>query len=446
MSPDAQSSRRCPLKIPPWRTLFWWILWGTLFTYSAIHLWFIQRSAFDIPWIDEWDLFIPGQISSGWSKDFIFSFWMDHRKVVQKILYLLNYDLFRLNFRYQIFFNLLLYVGLLITVWKTVGQKIGKERYFWAFLAFLPLVSTLPAEVHTWALLGDMTIALWSFIGGTYLVFHHKSWTGFIFGVFLWLVSLFNYSGSLLAISASCLVFSIWNLRHSKEGLIKSLILIVVVSLNIYGWSLGYQRPAIHPEFTMPWHLGFYKFWVELVSLGFGFREMDSFLAYLCFYLVVLALFSSLYLALRNHQRDSQSGFLIASTLGLLGMLALIAVGRAGFPLWYSKLSRYSEISIFLPIFAMALLSLHPVSFRWGRFWVVILLGLGLYDQFGFSDYRLIQKSRNERQNCVRSWIEKSEVFNSSGCPNLFPFDLKDRVPTAESLEVNFTKVKDGEK
>src|SRR5262245_54417055 len=87
--------------------LLWKLCWAILLLYAAFHLLAVYKAAVDIPYLDEWDIFAKDGIVLGWTKDFILSFSMDHRTVLTKIIYLLNQDLFHLNFRYQILFNVL---------------------------------------------------------------------------------------------------------------------------------------------------------------------------------------------------------------------------------------------------------------------------------------------------------------------------------------------------
>src|SRR4030095_10880781 len=379
--------------------------WALIFLYSGLHLYIILRNATDVPYLDEWELFKSDGIIQGWSFDFIFSFFLDHRIVLTKVIYLLNYDLFGLNFRYQILLSVLCHAGLAVTVWKTIGKEIGEGKSFFALLAFLPFVSNLPFESHTRALLVGKVLILWSLLGGAYFLVKKEGSRCFMLGAFLWGIAFLGGSSGVAGVIASCGALVLWNLVvRNKKGLFKSFSLFFLFSLGLYFWSRGYQRDPVHPAFTLPWEAKFFRFLSENVSLGFGFTDLNPYLAFLCLYVLVLAVLAGTFYLRKETDPDSQAGFLLILTTGLLGMTALVAVGRGGMSLWQAKFSRYAEVSIFFPILSVALFGLYP-KFKWGSLWLVLLLAVGLRDNFDLSIYRTIGEARKEGRNCVRNLL-----------------------------------------
>src|SRR5262245_29009202 len=265
------------------KILLWRAGWALIFLYAGLHLRVIFQNAVDIPYLVEWELFKGNGLVLGWSFDFIFSFFLDHRIVLTKIIYLLNYDLFGLNFRYQILLSVLFHAGFAFSVWRTIGKEVGNGRSFFALLAFLPVVSNLPFESHTRALLIGKVLTLWTLLGGAYILVKKETWPWFALGALLWIIAFLGGSSGVAGVIASCAALMIWNLLlRNKKGLIKSCLLFLFFAFGVYFWSRGYQRDPIHPALTGPLEVRFFRFLSENVSLGFGFTDLNPYLSFLC--------------------------------------------------------------------------------------------------------------------------------------------------------------------
>src|SRR4030095_13222338 len=83
--------------------------------------------------------------------------------IMTKIAFLLNYDIFHLNFRYQIIFVALCQIALGWSVWVTEVRKVGDGKSMMATLA-------LHVESHSRAITVGKHLSLMALVGGTYLL------------------------------------------------------------------------------------------------------------------------------------------------------------------------------------------------------------------------------------------------------------------------------------
>jgi hypothetical protein len=424
-----------------WESLCWRAGWLVVLVYSLFHLRVIFKSAVDIPYMDEWDFFNEDGIVRGWSKDFIWKFFLDSRIVLTKILYLINYDLFHLNLRYQIFFNVLCYTALAVAFWNLVGRREGGERSFPALLAFLPLVSCLPVESHTRGVIIGKTLCVGFLLGGCYLLFMKQELVFFLLAILFLSLAFLTGSGGVGGVGAVCICFLLWSLwLKDRQVFLKGLFILAIYSLGCLVWLEGFHRSSIHPEFSFPWKIRSLRFMAELISNGFGFSSLNPFIAYLCLYLVLLSLFVTIFFEFKNRSKDPYFAFLMTFTMSLLAIIVLIAFGRAGLPMISAKMSRYTVISVFLPLCLVTLYQRFSPFGSLASGWIILVLAIGLYDQFGFSDYHWIQEERLEGQKCIRELLSRSEANPRGICPTLYPYSIVGRLEMAKQLGVSFTR------
>lgn len=273
----------------------WYTSWGFIFLYILALGLVIHQTAIDVPFWDGWEIFGPDGIQDGWSKNYLFKFQNEHKVLGTRLLFLINYHLFDLNYIYQITFNFLIYLVLLFFYWKFIGQKVNAGKSFFALIAFLPFISNLPSELHTWAFPIQYHLAILTFLIGSYLMFLKRSWPYFSIALACWVFSIFNFSGTILGISVLWFFLLIRSvLSKDKVLLIKTLISLMALSLALLFWSQGFGKNPGHPEFTFPFNLHFWHFFAELVSMGFGFTTPNRLVSYSCLALVLSSVFISL--------------------------------------------------------------------------------------------------------------------------------------------------------
>jgi len=433
-------SKESKLKKSYFLKYFWIICWGAFFIFALFHFIVIYQKSVNIPIMDEWnDLFSDYGIILGWSKSFLLGFHSEHRIITTKILYLVNLFLFKLNFRYQILFNALVYAGIVLTIWKIIGSKICTSPYLPALIMMTPFISTLPHENHSWAFQSQFHFCLLSFIGGAYFIFVKKSWVYPIIGSFLWLVCIFSFSSGVLAVAVTTLFFALWNLsRKDKLSILKVVLVITISSLGVYLWSQGYQKNTGHPPYTMPWNLKYYQYLGEIISNGFGFTKVNSLSAILCLATVLMSIFSGLFAVFKYKLNKPQIGLLFGLTAGILAMLGIITFGRAGFPLYQAKASRYTEFGMLLPILSLGLITINKNVRFLGTLWISGLLIFGLFNDFGFDVYTKTMRRNQEGVQCIKSLLFYPQKNPGGVCPILFPFDLRPYLNNAKQLEASF--------
>ncbi|MFO1518671.1 MAG: hypothetical protein U1F57_03250 [bacterium] len=421
-----------------WEKIWGWGFLTAFFSYSLAHFIVICRMAVDVPFWDEWELFVG---YPRWSKDFLLGFQAEHRSLAAKMLLLLNLDFFHLNFRYQVIFNALLYAALVFLIWKTVARKIRPGFFPPALIAMLPFVSTLAVECHMMAFLGGKHLYLITFLLGTYALFFKDSFLYLAVSLALLTFSLYSFAGCILGVSAVC-VFYVMRLTFTRPPLFIQKISVTTLTLAaaVFFWLQGFRRVPAHPS-SPPWRFSFIRYFGEVVSLGFGFTDVNPFAAFACLALLFFALALALRRTFRERFQDRQYDFLIALSLGVLAMLSLITFGRSGFPLDQAKSSRYAEIAAFLPLLGLALFQRSSKLRVAGSAAVLLLLALGLHDNFGFKPYQIYYDWRMEGKRCVEEMMQHPDKNPKGMCPTVYPQSITEKLMRAKEMKVHFTQI-----
>jgi hypothetical protein len=225
--------------------------------------------------------------------------------------------------------------------------------------------------------------------------------------------------------------------RDPRRDLPATLAFVLVILGGMGLWFHGYQKPAYHPEITMPTSLAFWRYFGALASWMFG---VDSFLLrnvnWLSIGLVVATtlVICALYIKeLRAHSETARAWMILAPWIGTLAAMASISLGRAGFGLEQAKHSKYAEIVLVLLPLAAAGLG----RFKAGR-WVLPLLWvlafLGFIDNWNFEHrYSPIEEQRRHALSCVRQTVD-------GNCPMAYPSNIREHIENARALGISFTK------
>jgi hypothetical protein len=425
--------------------ILWHIASISLLFYSFLHFFNIYQSAVNVPISDEWHLIAPYGIVLGWSKDFLLSFHNEHKIVLTKIIYLLNYKFFGLNFRLQIIFNALVFMYMVLIAWRLIGSKIGPKHSLFALIAFFPFASTALIAPHSMSFMGCICLSLFTFMVGTYLLFFHQGWLGFFTALFLLVLSMFSFAAGVGGAIAVVLFYSFWcllvKIRHCGYKIFLSLSLI---GLAAYGW-FTHQRVTStfdigNPVYNFkPWSFDFLRFFAELISLGFGYEKINPWSSLISMSLVFFAALFSFIFSFRKKFPDIQNSFLLALTLGILAMLALVTLGRTGLTNQQAKTSHYAEIAAFLPILILGLSSVSKKLLKFSGLAVTALLIIGFKDNLSFSFYQTIRKNRLEARSCVIAKAKQPNMDSDEICPAL-GIPGENFIPIAKKAGMSFIK------
>jgi hypothetical protein len=184
--------------------------------------------------------------------------------------------------------------------------------------------------------------------------------------------------------------------------------------------------------------VGFWKCFINLVGLGFGFREEGLFSGILCLTISLLPCFLLFY---KNNTRwETSTWQIVTAILGILAALAAICIGR-GSLLGSSKSSRYAEFAFLLiPYSSIAWWLLLKGSNRRGVFltvlWVFCLITYR--DDWAASViYRDIEQLDLKTLECVESY---SLGVGDGLCPETYPEPIGKYYDRAKKYGVNFTR------
>lgn len=413
------------------------VCWVGIFAYAAFHWFRICQTAVNIPYMDEWDIFF-GSGKMEWSTDFLLRSYNEHQLLSSLVLALINLKLFRLNFAYQIIFNTFLYAGLVATVWFMIGTQREKRPSFLPLLALLPFISMLPYENHFFSIQNMIHISLGCLLVGSYLLFLKEGWRYFLAALFLWAVAVFSYAGMVLAVAVAVMVYVVWlMIAGGGRRWLKIAFVAGWLGLILFGWFHHFHKNPAHPAYSMPWSLSFLSYLSEVVSLGFGFTRVNAWTSGSCLGIVFVALLRGCDRLIRF--RQPRDAFLFAMLLSIFTVLALTAFARAGFPVGQAKSSRYSEVSMFLPILSIAIFNIHSWGGRWFAMLTGLLLLFGLSDDFSLKGIEAIRESREKGLACVHGLMKSPEQNPQGLCPDLYPFPMLNQLNRAKDLGVSFT-------
>jgi len=405
------------------------------------HLFQVCRLSVDIPHMDEWELFGPNGLQNGWSAKYLLAFQNEHRLLIPKLFYLINLDLFHLDFRLQVILNAAIYLILCEVTWKLFLKNYGLQTNLFAWIAMAPLVSNLLFEVHPSAILGNMAFVLICLFLSAQILWNEPGWKGFCFVLAMMVVSIYSFASLVVGALGLGALYLCEIIRSGRpRRWLQIGIFFLVIGITVVFWFQGYQRNPGHPGYVAPWSFGFIRYWMELIAMGFGFNDLSLSASLLCTGIVVAALLAGAY-ALRKSDSSSRATSMVLSlTVILLAMLAVVAFGRAGFPLSTAKSSRYVPLSIFLPLLSLVLFSRLPRNFYLGQALVALVLIFSLRDNFGLQIYRQIHEDRVSEKNCVQEILAKPPDSLKTICAKTYPGPLGERLKIARELKVRFTE------
>lgn len=418
-----------------------WLLLLATYLYQ-LHV--VHSFAVDVPYMDEWDTyFTEDGLLSGFSWQWLFGFHNQHRIVLTKFMTWLNLKFFGLDLLKQQLFNYLLYGALLVALAR-LKEKITPSSFtlFPLFLIFL--LSPINWENNSWGFQSQLHMALIFSVLALMHAYESGSPSRNIVCLILFaLLSAYSFLAGVtfafvyLVCYLIFIVSEIINGRiEAKKGITQILILSVVIGAGIAYWFVGYVRPDYDPPLALPYSGIFWSYFLNVVSLAFGFARTAHLPGIICLVLVVTPLI--LLLVVKEHRSKPAARTIVTAILGVLAVLAVISMGRAGIS--DPKSSRYSEIGMLLiPYTAISLWLVIPRE-KWRNLALTAFWCFCFAASFsGWSDngYREQMVGRLFSLSCIDQYYKGS---GDGRCLETFPRPLGEYLESARKLRVKFTR------
>jgi hypothetical protein len=415
-----------------------WLVVALLYAYQ---LYLVSKYAVEIPYEDEWEYFNAACLTQDLPWRWLFSFHVEHRIVVTKMLAWLNLKLFGLDFIRQNILNMLMFGGLLAALVGFKNRVAGRDsfRLFPFFLVFL--LSAINYENHLWAFQSQYHLVLLFSLAALCHAFCLKTtWrSAVIFSLYL-VLAMYTFSAGVVIAVVYLFCITVYICAGIAGGWIERLpgwrFLLIVWPIIIAGlllWSYGYVTPAWSPPKLYPTAFKFWDFYLNMISFGYGFDEMNMLPGLACLLVTTCPLLLLLYR--KNSRWQPQTWQVLTGILAILAALAAVSVGRGNFGV---KLSRHAEIGFMLiPYTALAWWLVVKDS---GVRQKAILLLLWLFCFAAYFDNWSTQKYAEFKQINLLTLECVDAYYNGAGegaCQERTTFREIDR---AKSMDVTFTR------
>lgn len=411
-----------------------------------VHLRAIIRYAVDIPYWDEWEALRPGNLTREFPFHWIFCFHNEHRIVLTKILTWILYWLNDWNLVLNLGVNFGIYALLLICLYRVVRPSDVNAR-FWTVALFTFLLSSIAAENHFWGFQSSFHFALLFFFVSLLGLFAEKQrYFELILGTLSCIAATFSLSTGVATSALTILSFSVFKFIRASQCLtvkernreLKSWILPVgVMCAGLIFWLIGATQLPGHLPYVFPNRTLFWRYFLNIISSGFGVARENTFIGAVCLLWVLIPLVGDYF----RDKKSPRGWILRAGSLGILAALTAITVGRAGFGVEQSKDSRYTEISAMLiPFSAVLWLNWLGMYRRVALIFPVTLFALCLFsfkNYWNCEHYRLANSERVKGLACIEDYyLHQGSPF----CMTLYPLSLEQQLANSAKSKFSFYK------
>ncbi len=377
----------------------------------------------------------------GLTWQWLLGFHSENSLLLTKLMAWVNLKLFGLDFMLQNIFNLFIYGGLIVAVIVFKNLVLGREKFTLFPLFIIFLLSTINYENHLWALQSNYHLVLLFSLLTLYQAFGREltDKAALLFSLYA-LLAMLTYSAGVVFVAmyllcvAVYIVAGIMGSRIDRTTGFRFLLIVCSVSgVSLCLWYLGNKTSTWPFPMVYPSDFKFWDFLFNVISFGFGFKQVHILPGIICLLLVVLPM---ILLLIKKETRWERSTWLVLSAvLGTLAVLAAISFGRAW--IYPSKTSRYVEVSFLLiPYTALGWwLVLKEGSQRiviLSCFWIFCFVsffddwstkGYALYKQFSLYDLQTIEAN-----------------YSGLGSNNYPELSIQTDLDIAKKLGVKFTR------
>lgn len=418
---------------------FRWIPFGICFLIFLTHAYFILKYAVDVPYWDEWEALAPTALGPALGFRWILEQHNEHRIVLTKLLNWLLYLTTHWDIAFSIFLNWIIYGGLLSFLYRLTRSKTD-TIWFFPFL-----MSPLAIENFFWSFQSQFHFFLFFFFLSIGFLFRKApTLTQLTLGSGCAVLSMFSFSAGVVCALAVLIGFTGFkvlqnpNLVRERAALVETGVVVLIIGMGFCVWTgLGYSKPAGHPEIFLPYRMAFISYFLNILSLGFGFHKISNFLGLLC---LIAVLFPVVLVLKDKKTRTSPTVWAaITALLGVLATFASISMGRAGFGAAQAKSSRYTEIGMMLiPWIVLLWQSSNQFSSKVKKqiligFWIFLFAAFS--NKWNFKQYSQIAQERKQGLKCIQEYY----LFHKNSlCPTLYPAPLAEHLDRAEELKIAF--------
>jgi len=391
------------------------------------HFSLIEKYAVNIPYQDEWGLIFgdnhPASVDLWW----LYAQVNDHRTATTKLFVWLQFHLNHWNIRTQQVLDFLIYGTILVLLVLFARRLIPQTWIVLCFVVFLisPIIGfdhilVYAVAVHFWLLF---------FVISAYFLFAEaQKWFALVIACVASILSIYSFGSGFITSFVLLMMFSLFKcfcaVRASsgKERIHEVLQLSLVAALiggALVTWIVGYHKPPYISSFALPYTMTFWSFFLNLVSFSFGIDRLSRTLGAICVLIVVVPICAEVWK--RKGRLSNTQWAAYAMAVAILGDLAAVAMGRAGFGILWSKVEEYAEHGMPLIILSVV----NWVVFLKGRRKLQIASTVTLWffcfaafsDNWNFDIYARASAQRMANYRCVEAYYEQ---VSNGHCPGTF--------------------------
>ena len=428
-----------------------WMTWATLLIALGVftfHFAFLATHTNNLPFWDDWAMFQGDNHPATFDPKWFYEQYNDHRTTTTRVFVWLQFQLNGWNVKTHLLFQFLLY-GVVSAVLAFICWKASKLP-LWVIVAFVPFLfttifwtchaSAYAVAVHFW-LIFLYTAALCMFS-------ESQRWWMVTLGFVLAGLSIYSFASGMSTGAVLLVGYCIFKVHRilwtgantsKRREILQFLVGVLTLGGLIAGWLIGYHKPVDRPPWVLPGSLLFWKFYLNLVSFGFGVERVSVFWGAVCFLIVMVPIVGLLWRDRRDLNRWQWISLLLAA--GFLANLCAVAFGRSAYGVETSRWLEYSMHALPLVMFSVVnwALFLQPypklkiagLSLLW-LFCVATFL-----PNFDFDVYRKAYADKLKGAECVRDFYHGR---GDGRCREIFPFNasVKPYANQAKRLNASF--------
>jgi hypothetical protein len=384
-----------------------------------IHFAGILSYSVNIPYGDEWTM-----VFRQWKPEPFSLWWLvrphnEHQILTTKAFVALQYYLNGWNHQTNLILNFGIY-GITLIWLIMLAKRLAPSMPVWIIVAFsVFLLSPIDWMNHFIGLQVCFHFWLLFFLIGLFFLFDsQQTWLRLIVASLALILSLYSLATGLVSGLILLVAFgtfkisrarSAGNLQTRKRELLQFVMVTVSLGGAIALWYAVYRNYPTRFSLALPNELGFWRVFLNLVSLGFGVDSFSTRLGAVCLLIVLAPIAWQVY-----RKRGSLSTTQWASYAGvaaILGVLAFVTMGRAPMGLGWAKVSRYAEIG--MPLIVLSALNWSDAlqTRKQARalalvvFWAFCLMTF--WDNRSFDAYRRLSGVEKSGVACARAYYEK---------------------------------------
>ncbi len=389
----------------------------------VIHWGIVAFYVLDVPIADEWDVWYDWNTQGFWR--WLYARHNEHIVVPTRLHMYFTAALFGAHPRLLALSSFSIY-GILLWACYRLFRWSNPERptaLISAFLVFL--LSTLNVSNHLSGFHSQFHFVLLFLILAIPPFFERRLGPrGAVWVTFLLTATVLSFSTgvgqALVLVSIS--VFYRWTERkHDARSFQWAMGVFMAVALVAAIWLIGHVQPPGHPHPALPFSTEFTRFFLNLVSFGFGIEAIKNIWGVV----ILLVLLVPVVVLVRRREMDNRSWGLIAGVLAIFAAVATVSMGRGPFGTGAAKSARYGEISLILIPLAVCLWGrVFEIASRWGNAVFIVSWGalFALFaNNWSIEPYRAYRQDQVLGINCLKDNITQGTRHD---CPTVFPLPL----------------------